>query len=514
MAFEPNFEEVATSYRLRLGTTQAIIECKLPANEDSEISKVLSANAKAYVNNTNVSEGEIEFSGFVNFLVSYETDMSTQSLDYSAEFKEKFKNNQIMLNDQASVVASVVDVNTTKVPNTNSVAVVAVVEISVDVIKTKHTPVLVGATGDDVFVKTDNLTVMALHSNIVERFELMEEFEIKDSVLEVLNVSAQAFLETITPNDGYLSLRGGVDVIATYLTNIETPEIRTYQTSFNFSQEIADGAVEEDSNIQSNLNTLYNELEVNTKLGDDSTVISLNQPLQYNGFVFNENDVEVVEDIFSTQNEVKVKTSKLKWLNNMNTATFAEKISGNVVTDESTPFIDEVLGSVCNNVVLASSHIEKNELVVEGIAYTTVLYFNKEFETNNSLEVEIPFSFNLPAENINENTTPIVSVALTDVITRSKRGTEIDVTAIVMILAEFYELLEEAVITELEIGEEKGESDCVLSVYIVSDGDTLWSIAKELNISPEALMDQNPQIELPLTPGEKLIVYRQKEVAF
>ncbi len=214
MAFEPNFEEVATSYRLRLGTTQAIIECKLPANEDSEISKILSANAKAYVNNTNVSEGEIEFSGFVNFLVSYETDMRTQSLDYSAEFKEKFKNNQIMLNDQESVVASVVDVNTTKVPNTNSVAVVAVVEISVDVIKTKHTPVLVGATGDDVFVKTDNLTVMALHSNIVERFELMEEFEIKDSVLEVLNVSAQAFLETITPNYGYISLRGGVDFIA------------------------------------------------------------------------------------------------------------------------------------------------------------------------------------------------------------------------------------------------------------------------------------------------------------
>jgi hypothetical protein len=68
MAFEPNYEKVMSSYRMKLGTTQAVIECKLPANDNSEVNKILCANAKAYISNNEVSDGVVEFNGFVNFI--------------------------------------------------------------------------------------------------------------------------------------------------------------------------------------------------------------------------------------------------------------------------------------------------------------------------------------------------------------------------------------------------------------------------------------------------------------
>ena len=80
--------------------------------------------------------------------------------------------------------------------------------------------------------------------------------------------------------------------------------------------------------------------------------------------------------------------------------------------------------------------------------------------------------------------------------------------------ADFYKTISEAVITEVSEADEKPENMCVLTIYVVKTNETIWDIAKQLNVSPDSLLEQNPQIELPLVGGEKLIVYRQKEVLF
>lgn len=515
MAFEPNFERVAYSYRVKLGTTQAVIECKLPANDNSEINKILCANAKAYIANSEIGEGEVNFNGFVNFLVIYESaDGVTQSLDYSAEFKDKFKNEKINIGDVANVTAAVVDVNTTTVVGSSDVKVVAVVEINIDLITTNNVEVLTGATGEQVFTQNEMVNLNSLASVITERFELLQDVEIRDAVSQVLSVCNSAFIDSVTPNNGYVTVRGGVNINVCYLTNAEMPEIRSYQTNFDFSQEIASNSVLTSSHVQSELNLLYSDIKVTTNLNADSSVINLVLPLLYTGYVFNSVEVDAVTDIFSTEHQLTVATESLINILPLNSTSYTEKISGNVVTDESTPFIDEVLGNCCNHVVLATSYFTDNTLVVEGIAYTTVLYLNKETNTNNSIEVEIPFSLNLIANNLPQNAVPIVNISLGDVLTRSKRVREIEVNANLFVFANFYSDVTEAVIISVAVGEEKPESDCVLSVYIAKPGDTLWDIAKELNTSPDMILEQNPLLELPITGGERIVIYRQREVLF
>ena len=58
------------------------------------------------------------------------------------------------------------------------------------------------------------------------------------------------------------------------------------------------------------------------------------------------------------------------------------------------------------------------------------------------------------------------------------------------------------------------ESDCAMSFYITKQGDTIWEIAKELRVSTDMLLSQNPNLIEPIEIGTKVVVYRQKQVEF
>ena len=48
----------------------------------------------------------------------------------------------------------------------------------------------------------------------------------------------------------------------------------------------------------------------------------------------------------------------------------------------------------------------------------------------------------------------------------------------------------------------------------MKDGDTIWDIAKEMNVSPDMILEQNPDLELPLKAGTKIVIYKQRLIEF
>jgi len=48
----------------------------------------------------------------------------------------------------------------------------------------------------------------------------------------------------------------------------------------------------------------------------------------------------------------------------------------------------------------------------------------------------------------------------------------------------------------------------------VKPNDTLWDIAKEMNVSEDLIIEQNPDIQLPLVSGSKLVIYNPKVMMF
>ncbi len=511
MAFEPNYEKVLASTRVKGGTTQSVIECKLPYTDDKKVGKVLCANAKAYITSSELVGRDVNYNGFVSFQVIYATpDGEVVGMDYTAEFKDKY-----VLDSEYGVATPVVS---TAVVDTNSmvtggdVKVVAIVETDVDVIVTTDTNVLTGFGGNDVFSKRSTIRYNTYAGMAYDKIEGLYDVQIKDSVSRVLSVCQSAFVDSVVPYNNYLKLKGGINLDICYLTDGENPTIRTMQTQVDIDGEVALEGIKEGSTIQSELSVASDDIKITTSIDTDNAVVNLVIPVIYRGYVFNSNEMEVVSDLFSITNYTNTTTESLMTFDSYPSISGQEKLSGSVSLDDTAPFIDELLGTCCNHVVMASSNVVDGALVVEGVAHTTVLYLNKELNNVNSVEVEMPFSFTLDGYEGDVNS--ITHLALGDITAKSRRGKEIDVNGVLYIFSDFYADHSEAVITKVELEDEVPESECALSIYIAKAGDTIWDIAKEMWVSPDMILEQNPQLPLPIAEGSKIVIYRQKLVDF
>jgi LysM repeat protein len=76
--------------------------------------------------------------------------------------------------------------------------------------------------------------------------------------------------------------------------------------------------------------------------------------------------------------------------------------------------------------------------------------------------------------------------------------------------ADNYLMSNNCIISDVCVGEEKPIDECSLYIYVVKPNDTLWDIAKEMNVSEDLIVEQNPDILLPLLPGSKLVIYNPK----
>lgn len=506
MAFEPKYEKVVSSLREKLGTTQVVVDFKLPMNDS--VSKVLCTSAKAVVSNVEGVGRTLDYNGFVGFQVVYKNqDNTIEGANYTAEFKDKYESDMDFAGTTPIVRANVVDITTTL--DNGEVKLSAIIELEVDAIKSNEMNVLVGI--NDMVVRQEDFSYNTYSGKVYDKWEEIRDIEIKDSVKKVLGVNVGTYIEKIEPNDKYLTVKGGYDVEVCYLTDEDV--LRSENECFTFSQEIAGEALNDMSCVQSYLYNDINDNKITTNIDTDNAVINITLPLVYNGYVFNLNTIDVVADAYSLTNYSTFTTNSIETLCCCDSVSWEEKINNSLQLDENAMFVDEVLGTCCDNIVVANVTVGEN-LTVEGVAHTTLVYLNKENAVVNSVEIEIPFSTSMRLPENLENAHAIVSAGLINVSGRARRGRDLEVNATLMLFADLYKNKREGVITEVNLEDEMPENECAMSFYITKDGDTVWDIAKEMAITTEELLAQNRDLADPIMPGTRVVVYRQRIVEY
>ena len=507
MAFEPSFEKVVASVRKRLGVIQSQVECKLPASDD--VKKILCNNAKANIVEVDVVGKEVVYSGFVNFQVLYlNHNQEYMSVDYCAEFKDKM---QLERDGQHVVpIANISVIDVSCVVN-NDIKVIALIETTMDVIENNTTTVLTNLNGDGYYTKKDELKYSNYVALVSNKFETNNDIEIKDGVSKVLSVCPNVFIEKVDIMDRYLTLNGGVYFDVCYLT--DNNMVRTTQANFEFVQEIAHDELDEKSLLQNDLQVLYNDIKVTTNIDTDSAIVNIELPLLYKGYIYKNNTMEVISDLYGVHHFTNVTVESLRYMDKFDEILSNEKLSGSVTIQENDAFIDEVLGNCCSSAMVVNSAVCDGKLAIEGVATIPVLYHNKETNMAYSVEVELPFttSINVDAKDgINTQ----VKLALTNIQVRARRGKEIEVISNLEIYSDIYTLDENAVIASVVEDEEIPENECAMSFYFVKDGDSVWEIAKELRVSIDMLLAQNPSLNDNIKAGTRVVVYRQRQVEF
>ena len=513
MAFEPKYEKVVASKLVSGGVNQSEVEVRLPRAEEGDVARVLCVNAHAYVSSSEVVGRDVNYAGYVTMQVLYATETNqVASMQYTAQFSDKYTLDKEYDNIQQAIV----NMQVASVANEiigGEVKLSVVVQSKVDLILTSEQMALVGVDGLGVYTQKSQIRYTQYLDTAHGKNENSFEINLRDGVSKVLSVVTKAQLNKVTPFTNYLKADSVVDMIITYLTDEDTPTVKTYCTQLDATDEIPLEGITPNSAVVSYVNVVADDVRITTTLDGTNTVLTAIVPLEYKGYVFNEKELEVVNDLFSTTNYITSNTQSVEWASNMINLCATKNIDGNVVLGENQPFMDELQGVACDRVYVTDLSVVDEELLVEGVAYACVLYLNKETNGTYSQIVQLPFSVALNGK-FEEEQLASVQVSLGCVSARGRRGKEIDVNATLYVYANTNDYASDALITSATLEDEIPLGDCALTIAIARQDDTVWDIAKRNYVNPDMILEQNPDMQLPLSKGTRVVIYRQRLAEF
>ena len=500
MSFE-NTEKWLSCKRRKIATTQTIVECNVSLDSDEEIQKILSVLAKAQVENIAVNNDVVVTGKVVTDLIYLTTENKIGNLTTTCPFE--VKENVNLENAKVFAKAKVLEANIQEV-NHNTAKIVFVVEV--DTFAICNTEIAkVSTLAEDICYKEQEQSALVYVGDKTEELSQQTKYVSKENINKILAVETGVSVKDYTVGYNFVSVQG--EVITRLVYTVEDEE-KIYSTYINesFKHEVEFENLPQTALLNLNYDVVYDKVLTNIEDGENKTV-TVNVPVKLNICAFDEKKLLVVEDLYSTECNLNVTTNSYEQTKVYESEYFENKIEGSFTLSEENPRVDKLLTVGGCNVILSNAYVKENELVMEGVVTSTIIYLNDELGSINSVQLEFPFV----TENklsIKGELEPSVNIVLCDVDVMVKKGREVYFDAKIKALVNFYEDVQGAVISEVEKGEKYPECDSQMDIYFAKVGESIWEVAKSLKIKEETLFKQNPLLSDPITENNnKIIIY-------
>jgi len=501
MAFESNDFQVAK--KIRLPKSEFNVNCNIPIEE--EISKIFTITSDVLIKDKEILDGMINYSGVVETCVIYLTENNEiGSTHASCPFTSKFEDANISVDDKALIRARILDYSIGDIANKN-LPIDFVIEQFGFIVKNEDVK-SVATSGEDIATKEEEIRVVHLLGECKQRIETESPLQVRDRIKKLLLCESQASIKDVETGMNYVSVSGEVVSRLLYLT--ENDKFESAYVYDSFKEEIEFDGVTKNTQVEVCPFVIYPEVKASVDNKDKGADILVKVPVELNLLAYDEVEVKVVSDIYSTKNEVEVLTDSFEMTKNFPFEIVEEKIDGNLVLEDDKPRIDKVLFSGGNSVNLTNVFIENGNINIEGIAKTTVVYLNDELGSLNSAEIEIPFSID-DKTNFEDGDEITAYATISDVDVSVKKGRELNYEGRVKVV--LYAVRQEisAVISNVNIKEELPEKDYAMEIVFGKENQSLWDIAKANKVSEKMLAEQNADIVFPLNQNTQLVLFYQ-----
>lgn len=458
---------------------------------DPENRKILGVSAKTKVLSFETISGAVKVNLLTTFRLLFRSEDGVFSHEtVETEQTETIQNRAIAPTTFVCVNASVTETNRmgTKLQ--------ATVEVSGWLIE-ENTVTVLNACTPGLHCKTAPFKAENVTGLYPGGLSLTFTDESRMNVSALIECCSEATVSNVFVSSGSYRIEG--DIYIRVFCQGEDGQCFTQLFTHSYSTEVSDDKVDPSSEIDIDVTVKNSELSLAD--GDKRLLIS-DVTLSFCGCAAKTVEAETVVDAYSETNEIALKAQDVTVTEGFCTSRIREKISDKISFKNG---INELFGVLCPTV--SASYVNNNGTVsVEGIIYTGILFLTGKDEAE-SVTSETTFKFSLPLDYICENKMQ-PSVCITGVSARS-RGSEVDLLIEVILSVKGVTSKTVRVVSEIETGQAKEENDFAVSLYIVRKGETLWDVAKALNTSEDVLLTQNTDVPLPLSGGEKVILFRE-----
>ncbi len=511
MAFEPVYNVIKADSKRRLASAQTVVECKLMPDAGVQIKKVLSITSAESISTCEMLSGEARFTGRVNFKVLFcDTEGKMHCMSHSADFSDKISEKRITAGMQGYLECSVMDTDTVSVSG-GEIKLACVLDIQLMTDAGEQITHLKEG-GGELFAQKETIEYCAMSGSGDESFSVSDERASKEKLSRILMCESQAAVRSAYAGIDCFIIEG---VIITAVT-CETEDLAVCNVMLNteFKQEISGRGVMSGHDVAAAVTVKAVSASLEKDIESSSNIVKAEVTLAARATAYSQETAEIVTDAFCIENELNMATETFKISRFLLAKSFNEKIEGSASLDADMPSADTICAVCGGRMSIANAAAEKDKVRLEGLINTGVIYWNRETDTKNSVQVELPFSITLSAPGVREGGTILARGIITDAAARIRKGTEIDISASVCISVQAFENREGFCVKEVEIGAERNLKMSAIAVYITKEGESLWDVSKALCTTPELIMSYNPGLKVPLTGNERILVYRRQTAKF
>ena len=226
--------------------------------------------------------------------------------------------------------------------------------------------------------------------------------------------------------------------------------------------------------------------------------VNFNATLAFTGSFFEEEEVSLITDAFSAENELKLSFSEEESQVCTDVKVYSERVSGLCASKAKLDYTCAFLAAA-----LPRAEYTCTPGGVDGSVSAT-LFFEQGGEVRTT-EVNLPFSVSLSGINPEHGG---VNVAVLGMSLRQRAEGECEAEAILKIAVLDGQRHKVRYLTGAEEGQKKAVNDSAISVHVPAAGDGLWETAKKLGCSPESIQQTNPELSFPLSGKERILIFR------
>ena len=502
MAFESNNFYVAK--KMNLPKSEFSVECNVGAGEN--VSKVLSVSLGVGKVSRETLNGVVNFSGSVDVKFVYLTDDGKiNTVCSSCPFSSKFESDFIENGQCAVVKVKIIDYNIESIGG-ETVKIVVNLEQSGFVVANKEVKTIRNGD-DDVCLKNDEMTIVKYIGSNSEDIEVASEINIRDKITKILLSESNVIVKSVEGGLNFVTISGEVSTRVVYLNDNEKFESGyVYDT---FKEEIELEGVTRESLVDGSAFVKQDGVTCEIVEDEKGSKIVVKVPVSLTVTAFGEENISVVKDLYSTKCETKVTTESFDMTYICPMEMLEGKIEGSLTLEEDKPRVDKILFSGGNSVAVTNAYIQDNEIFIEGIAKTTVVYLNDEDNALYSVQIDVPFSLS-DKFNFQEGGILTVDAIVHDVDVSVRKGRELFYDARVKVNVNYCYDKVDGIISDAVTLDDYPNKDYAMEVVFAHAGDELWDIAKHAKVKEEQVSSQNADVIFPLVEDTSLILFYQR----
>lgn len=502
---EENLDTIKITYAKNLNKLNFSSLISVPINSNVNVKTILNVDSYIFDEKVECGNGKAIITGKLGVKVLYiDTDNISNIVNDSQSFSETFVDESITSDcfiniSNASVVGNVLSSDKTLKINCD-----------VNISPTLYLNLALNTSNssfENMIVKKNEILTNTIACNVDTSFEYATNIETKENVTKILCYDAYFTPSSLTSYDEYAVVEGKLySKLLFESASDDESVIKEICDTFNLKSEINIPNITKDCLTDFNFSIDKSKENISTEIEDGNNIITISHNIKVNGVCIKSISIDLIDDMYSVDNEIEISTSKRDYTKNMQTEFVTDNISGEITLDDNETAIDDIISNININAEITNHYLKDNNLYLEGIISSHIIYIDENKEIKHK-PIDLPFVINTKIK-IDQLDCIHSCINILDNKIKVKRGTVIELDYSVSIMINIYQKDSKEIIDNMVIGKPLDYSTVDYQIFIAKPNESVWDLCKRIKISPDDISKYNKNLPLIMEGGEKIVIKR------